>query len=309
MAIPDYQTIMLPLMKLASDRKEHSLREAIDKLATEFNLSYEEKRRLLPSGKQELFNNRVGWTRTYLKKAGLLEITRSGYFKVTERGIEVLGENPKRIDNKLLVKFEEFREFIEVREFKTFRRERPAVNRGLSEVEVTPVEELENAYQNIRNSLASEILVQVKSISPSMFERVVVKLIVEMGYGGSLKDAGDAIGGIGDEGIDGIIKQDKLGLDTIYIQAKRWQNIVGRPEVQKFAGALQGKRAKRGIFITTSDYTREAREYADSIENKIILIDGNQLAQLMIDSNVGCSTTNNYEIKRIDGDYFIEEST
>ena len=304
MAIPDYKTIMLPLMKLASDRKEHSLREAIDKLATEFNLSYEEKRRLLPSGKQELFNNRVGWTRTYLKKAGLLEITRSGYFKVTERGIEVLKENPIKIDNRLLYKFKEFRDFV------TFRREQPAVRKGLGEEGGTPIEELENAYQKIRNSLASEILQQIKATPPSMFERIVVELLVKMGYGGSLKDAGDAVvGGIGDEGIDGIIKEDKLGLDTIYIQAKRWQNIVGRPEVQKFAGALQGKRAKRGIFITTSDYTREAREYADSIENRIILIDGNQLAQLMIDSNVGCSTINNYEIKRIDGDYFIEEST
>ena len=303
MAIPDYETIMLPLMKLASDRKEHSLREAIDKLATEFNLSIEERRRLLPSGKQEIFNNRVGWARTYLKKAGLLDITRRGYCRITERGVEVLGENPKGIDNKLLFRFEEFREF------KSVKREKPLIVKGPGKEEGTPIEEMESSYENIRNSLAGEIIQQIKTTSPSMFERIVVKLIVEMGYGGSLKDAGDAIGGIGDEGIDGIIKEDKLGLDTIYIQAKRWQNIVGRPEVQKFAGALQGKRAKRGIFITTSDYTREAREYADSIENKIILIDGNQPAQLMIDSNVGCSTINNYEIKRIDGDYFIEEST
>ncbi len=301
MAIPDYETIMLPLMKLAGDRKEHSLREAIDKLGKEFNLSYEEKRRRLPSGKQEIFTNRVGWARTYLKKAGLLEITRRGYCRVTERGIEVLGVNPKGIDSNMLLKFEAFREF------KAFKRERPVIKKGLSKVEVTPIEEIENAYQNIRNSLGSEILLQIKSTSPSMFERIVVELIVKMGYGGSLKDAGDAIGGIGDEGIDGIIKEDKLGLDVIYIQAKRWQNIVGRPEIQKFAGALQGKRAKKGIFITTSDYTREAREYTDNIESKIILIDGNQLTELMIDGNVGCSTINNYEIKRIDSDYFIEE--
>ena len=303
MAITDYETIMLPLMKLASDKKEHSLREAIDKVATEFNLSNEERRRLLPSGKQEIFNNRVGWARTYLKKAGLLNITRVGYFRITERGIEVLKENPIKIDKKLLSRFKEFRDF------QAFRREKPVVRKGLGEEEGTPIEELEGAYQNIRNNLASEILQQIKATSPSMFERIVVKLIVELGYGGSLKDAGDAVGGIVDEGIDGIIKEDKLGLDTIYIQAKRWQNTVGRPEIQKFAGALQGKRAKRGIFITTSDYTREAREYADSIENKIILIDGNQLAQLMIDHNVGCSPVSNYEVKRIDGDYFMEEST
>jgi len=303
MAIPDYETIMLPLMKLGSDKKEHSLREAIDKLATEFNLSTEERRRLLPSGKQEIFNNRVGWARTYLKKAGLLNITRRGYCRVTERGVEVLGENPRGIDNKLLFRFKEFREF------KSVKREKPVIVKGLGKEEGTPIEELESSYQNIIDNLADEIIQQVKTTSPSMFERIVVELIVEMGYGGNLKDAGDAIGGIGDEGIDGIIKEDKLGLDTIYIQAKRWRNTVGRPEVQKFAGALQGKRAKRGIFITTSDYTREAREYADNIEIKIILIDGNQLAQLMIDNNVGCNTVSTYKVKRIDSDYFIEEST
>jgi len=303
MAIPDYETVMLPLMKLASDKKEHSLREAIDKLAKEFNLSNEEKRRLLPSGRQEIFDNRVGWARTYLKKAGLLNITRRGYCRITERGIEVLGENPNRIDNKLLFRFKEFREF------KAFRREKPAVEKVSGRVEGTPIEELEGAYQNIRNSLASEIIQQIKETSPSLFERMVVELLVKMGYGGSLKDAGDAVGGIGDEGIDGIIKEDKLGLDTIYIQAKRWQGTVGRPEIQKFAGALQGKRAKRGIFITASDYTKEAREYADLIENKIILIDGNQLAQLMIDNDIGCSPVNTYEVKRIDTDYFVEEST
>ncbi len=303
MAIPDYETIMLPLMKLASDEKEHSLREAIDKIATEYDLSTEERRRLLPSGKQEIFNNRVGWARTYLKKAGLLNITRWGYFRITERGVGVLVENPKGIDNKLLFRFEEFREF------KSIKREKPVIVKGLGGEEGTPVEELESSYQNIRNSLASEIIQQIKATSPGMFERIVVELIVKMGYGGNLKDAGDAVGGIGDEGIDGIIKEDKLGLDTIYIQAKRWQNTVGRPEIQKFAGALQGKRAKRGIFITTSDYTREAREYADSIENRIILIEGNQLAQLMIDNNVGCHTTSTYEVKRLDSGYFMEEST
>jgi restriction system protein len=299
MTIPDYETLMLPLMKLAGDRKEHSIREYIDELAKEFNLSTEERRRLLSSGKQEIFDNRVGWARTYLKKAGLLDITRRGYSKITERGVKVLGDNPKRIDNTLLFKFEEFREF------KSVKREKPMIVKRSDKEEGTPVEEMESSYENIRDNLAGEILQQIKATSPSMFERIVVELIVTMGYGGSLKDAGDAIGGIGDEGIDGIIKEDKLGLDTIYIQAKRWQNVVGRPEIQKFAGALQGKRAKRGIFITTSDYTKEAREYADNIENRIILIDGNQLAELMIDNNVGCISVSTYEVKRIDSDYFI----
>ncbi len=303
MAIPDYETIMLPLMKFARDKKEHLLREDMDKLATEFNLSTEEKRRLLTSGKQGIFNNRVGWARTYLKKAGLLDITRRGYTRITERGIGVLGENPKRIDGKLLTKFKEYREF------KSIAYEKTVIVKGSATGEGTPIEEMESSYESIRNSLASEIIQQIKTTSPDMFERIVVELIVAMGYGGSLKDAGEAIGGSGDEGIDGIIKEDKLGLDTIYIQAKRWQNVVGRPEVQKFAGALQGKRAKRGILITASDFTREAREYADNIENRIILIDGNRLAQLMIDNNVGCINVSTYEVKRIDSDYFIEEST
>lgn len=303
MAIPDYETIMLPLMKLTNDRKEHLLREDMDKLAIEFNLSTEEKRRLLASGKQGIFNNRVGWARTYLKKAGLLDITRRGYCRITERGIELLGDNPKRIDSKLLFNYKEFREF------KSVKLGKPVIVKGSGKEEGTPIEEIESSYENIRNSLAGEIIQQIKTTSPSMFERIVVGLIVAMGYGGSLKDAGDAVGGIGDEGIDGIIKEDKLGLDTIYIQAKRWENVVGRPEVQKFAGALQGKRAKRGILITTSEYTREAREYADNIENRIILIDGNRLAQLMIDNNVGCITVSTYEVKRIDSDYFIEEAT
>lgn len=302
MAIPDYQTIMLPLLKFAGDKEEHSLRQATDILSQEFRLTENERKELLPSGQQEVFHNRVGWARTYLKKAGLLDSTRRGYFKITDRGIDVLQRNPPKIDVEFLEQFKEFKEFRALRHTKEEeeREIRPAL-------ESTPEEALERAYQRLRDDLAGELLQQIKTISPSLFEKIVVELLVKMGYGGSRQDAGKAIGKTGDEGIDGIIKEDRLGLDIIYIQAKRWANVVGRPEVQKFAGALQGQRARKGILITTSAFSQEAYDYASRIESKIILINGERLAQLMIDNNLGVSSIATYEIKRIDSDYFTEE--
>lgn len=302
MAIPDYQTMMLPLLRFGGDQKEHSLREAIDNLGKEFGLTEKEKRELLPSGQQEVFNNRVAWARTYMGKAALLESTRRGYFKITERGVKVLKQNPDRIDVKFLEQFEEFRQFRALRHTKTEEEE--------VEVEAherTPEEALESAYKQLRDNLANDLLQQVKSCSPGLFEKIVVELLVKMGYGGSRQDAGRAIGRSGDEGIDGIIKEDRLGLDIIYIQAKRWENTVGRPEVQKFAGALQGQRARKGIMITTSNFSKEALDYASRIDSKIVLIDGEQIAQLMIDHNLGVSPMVAYEIKKIDSDYFAEE--
>ena len=299
MAIPDYQSIMLPLLKFAGDQKEHSLREVIEILADHFNLTSDERRELLPSGQQEVFKNRVGWARTYMKKAMLLESPRRGYFKITERGMAVLSKNPQEINVKFLEQFEEFRQF------RALRREKPKIVE--EELGRTPEEALENAYQNLRDDLANDLLEQIKNSPPGLFESIVVDLLVKMGYGGSRKDAGQAIGRSGDEGIDGIIKEDRLGLDIIYIQAKRWENAVGRPEIQKFAGALQGQRAKRGIFITTSNFSREANDYALKIDTKIILIDGERLAQLMIDFSIGVTTVSTYEVKKIDTDYFTEE--
>ncbi len=302
MAIPDYQTIMLPLLKFVGDQKEHSLRQVIDALADQFHLTIEERRELLPSGHQAVFNNRVGWARTYIKKAGLLRSPQRGYLCITNRGLDVLKQNPSKIDLELLGQFEEFIEF------RTFRREKPAEQKVTEEErERTPEETLESAHQNLRIDLANDLLQQIKASPPSLFENIVIDLLVKIGYGGSRKDAGAAIGKSGDEGIDGIIKEDPLGLDIIYIQAKKWDNTVSRPEIQKFAGALQGKRARKGIFITTSNYSREAKEYASSIENKIILIDGVQLTQLMIDHNIGVSPSATYETKKIDLDYFTEE--
>lgn len=229
MAIPDYQTIMLPLLKFLGDKKEHTFRETVDSLAREFNLSDEERRELLPSGQQSLFNNRVGWARTYMKKACLLEIPKRGLMKITERGLEVLAQKPSKINVKFLEQFEEFRDFRAIRKPKKETEDR--------EVEIdqvkTPEEYLEGAYESLRDDLAGEILQQIKANSPSLFERIVVELLVKMGYGGSRKDAGKAVGRTRDEGIDGIIKEDKLGLDIIYIQAKKWDNtVVGRPEIQ-----------------------------------------------------------------------------
>lgn len=302
MAIPDYQSIMLPLLRFAGDQEEHFKREAIDSLADLFNLSDEERRELLSSGQQGVFDNRVSWATTYMKKAGLLEYTRRGYYRITERGLNVLKQSPPEINAIFLKQFDEFKEFLTIK-----KEKRDQDKETDEEQKKTPEEALENAYQNLRDNLASDLLQQIKSSPSSLFEKIVVELLVRMGYGGSRRDAGKAIGRSGDEGIDGIIKEDRLGLDIIYIQAKKWENTVGRPEIQKFAGALQGQRSKKGIIITTSNFSREAHDYASRIESKIVLIDGEQLAQFMIDHNIGVTPISNYEIKRMDSDYFTEE--
>jgi restriction system protein len=302
MSIPDYQSIMLPLLKFLSDQKEHSFREAIDALAIQFKLSDDERKELLPSAQQAVFNNRVGWARTYMKKALLLDTTRRGYFRITKRGLEVLNQNPESIDVHFLDAFEEFRKFRTIKKEKIDQEKES----GFEQIK-TPGEVLESAYQNLRDNLANDLIQVIKNSPPSLFEKIVIELLVKMGYGGSRQDAGKAIGQSGDEGIDGIIKEDRLGLDIIYVQAKRWENIVGRPEIQKFAGALQGQRARKGIFITTSDFSKEAKEYASRIDSKIVLIDGEQLTEFMIDNNIGVNPISNYEIKRIDSDYFTEE--
>lgn len=301
MSIPDYQSIMLPLLKVLADEQEHSFRDSIENLAQFFKLSAEERKELLPSGQQPVFDNRVGWSRTYMKKAGLLETTRRGFFKITKRGIEALKQNPPEINVKFLEQYPEFMEFREI------RKEKEKVPPEIEATEKQSPEDLMvYGYHKIRQELADELLGQIKSCSPEFFERMVVELIVKMGYGGSRKDAGKAIGKTGDEGIDGIIKEDKLGLDIIYIQAKRWENAVSRPEIQKFAGALQGHRAKKGIFITTSSFSKEALDFVSKIDSKIVLIDGEHLAQMMIDHDIGVSKIASYDIKKMDTDYFID---
>lgn len=316
MPIPDYQTLMLPLLRLAGDAQEHRFRDAVEHLASQFSLTDEERGTMLPSGTAPLFDNRVGWARTYLKQAALLESRKRGLFRITPRGVELLDQNPNRIDNATLEQFPEFLAFRLRRNDEklvdTSIRTEFAVGQTLQRAEPspdsTPEELFSQAYQRLRSNLEAELLEQVKSASPAFFERLVIDLLVAMGYGGSRQDAGRAIGRSGDGGIDGIIKEDKLGLDVIYVQAKRWEGTVGRPEIQKFAGALQGQRANKGVFITTSGFSKDAEEYAGVISSKIILIAGEQLSKLMVDHNVGVSPISKYELKRIDSDYFEGET-
>lgn len=304
--IPDYQTLMLPLLKLINNGQEYKFRDLIEELGNQFKVTDEERKELLASGNQPIFDNRVGWAKTYLKKAGLIDSPKRATVVITDLGRQILVQNPTRIDAKFLRQFDSFNEFINANKTDT---------EGYADIitplqtDQTPEETLDKAYQQIRKSLASELLTKVVEFSPAFFERLVVELLVKMGYGGSIKDAGKAVGRTGDEGIDGTIKEDKLGLDIIYIQAKRWKpgNVVGRPELQKFVGALAGQGAKKGIFITTSNFTKEALEYTPRNETKIVLINGEQLAQLMIDYNLGCTTQQVYELKKIDNDYFEEE--
>lgn len=302
MAIPDYQALMLPVLKLASDEQDHRFSQAVEYLAHQLKLTEEEKSELLPSGSQAIFNNRVGWARSYLKQAGLLASSKRGFFNITAQGVALLKTNPAKIDNSML---EQYPAFLE---FKNRKKEKSESDAPVeTDSNLTPEDALASAYKQLRLALEAEVLSSVREASPSFFERLVVDLLVKIGYGGNRQDAGKALGKSGDGGIDGIINEDPLGLDVIYIQAKRWEGVVGRPEIQKFAGALQGQRAKKGVFITTSSFTKEAKEFVSLIESKIILIDGEYLAKLMVEHNVGVSTVGQYEVKKIDSDYFDNE--
>ncbi len=310
MAIPDFQSIMLPLLRLAARHgTEISTNNVIETLAQELGLSQDDLQEKLPSGTQLTFVNRVSWAVTHLKKAGLLEPTRRGFYRITLRGQELLAKPPDKIDVKFLEQYPEFLAFKGLKGTRSVRSNADATsdNLNLEATNATPLESLEAAYENLRDELAEELLAKLKTVTPSYFERIVVELLVKMGYGGSRSDAGRAIGRSGDGGIDGIIKEDKLGLDVVYIQAKRWDsNAVGRPDVMQFAGALQLQHANKGIFITTSRFTEEARTYVAQIGSKIVLIDGAQLADLMIDHDVGVSIVSLYPVKRIDSDFFNE---
>jgi len=299
MAIPDFQSIMLPLLNLASDGEIHNVNDATDNLAEKFNLTDEEISRLIPSGSPK-FYNRVGWAKTHLKKAGLLEYPQRGYFRITQRGLDVLQENPERINMSYLKKFPEFVAFRQT------HRSDEIEDETIDEQELTPEEALENAYLKIRDDLSDELLETILKSPPAFFEKLVVDLLVAMGYGGSQRDAARAVGRSGDEGIDGIIDEDRLGLETIYVQAKRWQrdSKVGRPQIQSFVGALTGNNARKGVFITTADFTSEARNYATGIPLKVVLINGDRLANLLIDYSIGVTTRIKYEIKNLDSDYF-----
>lgn len=303
MPIPDFQTLMRPLIAAHADGKEHLNRDLVRQLADEFGLSEEERREMLPSGRSKLFDNRVGWAKNHVMRAGLLDSPRRAVSQITERGRQALIDHPERLDIRALKEFEDYRKLREQRTEVTGETE---TGDDEATEDAPPEEMLESAYQRVRRQIEADLLREIMENSPDFLEQVVVDLVVRMGYGGSRKDAGEALGRSGDEGIDGIIKEDPLGLDIIYLQAKRWEGSVGRPEIQKFAGALQGQRARKGIFITTSNFTTDAREYVSRIDTKIILIDGLRLARLMFDHGIGVSTASTYEVKRLDSDYFAE---
>ncbi len=301
MSVPDFQSFLSPVLDIASDGAQHSLKETRERISAAMGLSKPDLSDLLPSGRQTKFNNRVSWAVSYLVQAGVLVRPRRGVFKITERGRELLQQGHEKVDVGILNQYPEFVEF---------HTPRPGGEAGGGDEHPpgeTPEEILQQSYQSIRSELVGDLLSGIKANTPRFFENLVVDLMVAIGYGGSREDAGRSIGRTGDEGVDGIIKEDRLGLDAIYLQAKRWEGTVGRPEIQKFVGALHGKRAKKGVFITTGRFSDDAVSYVSNIDPKVILIDGVSLANYMIDFDLGVATAASYHIKRIDSDYFVEE--
>jgi restriction system protein len=290
MTIPDFQTCMLPLLRAVKDGNEWTMKEVTLRLCDEFDLSNDEREEMLPSGKARVIVNRVGWAKSYLKEAGLIASVRRGVIQITDEGKSVLTDAPDQLDMNYLCRFPSY-----------------VAWRSRKNTAMTPDDLIDQAYEELRDALAEELLQQVKDMSDKFFERLVVKLLVAMGYGGSIDDAGKAVGKSGDGGIDGVIKEDKLGLDAIVIQAKRWTTkSVGRPDIQSFAGSMEAYRATKGVFITTSTFSQPAVEYVDQIQRKIVLIDGCELATLMLDHGIGVSEYRSLALRRLDMDFFQE---
>ncbi|MCX5660968.1 MAG: restriction endonuclease [Planctomycetota bacterium] len=304
MPLPSYQYFMLPILRLASDGQEHSVRDSASALAIQLKISQQDLDEVLPSGGQSRYYNRFTWALTYLYKSMLVEKTGRGRFRIAPRGIDVLKANPQKIDNAFLDQFDEFRSF-RTKSDKTIAAT-SASPAATSPENATPDERLESAYQESRDAVVSELLQRVRAGSPKFFEQVVIDLLVAMGYGGSHADAAQVVGKSGDDGIDGVIKEDRLGLDMVYVQAKRWEGSVGPGEIDKFVGSLSRKKAHKGVFITSGSFTAGARNAAHEAALKIVLIDGDELAELMIDHGVGVAQFKSYIIKRVDGDYFDE---
>lgn len=301
MAIPDFQSVFLPLLKACADGQEHTKQELLPFLAKQFALTEAELSIKIASGGARMFDNRVGWATSHLKQAGLLENLRRGVYRITARGLQVLNENPQPLNIRYLKRFPEFLASRSAPRDESQLVELAAVNPE------TPDELIAGGYKQIREALAIELLDRIKSVNPTRFEELVVELLLKMGYGGTQEDAGRVVGKSGDGGIDGIINEDRLGLDVIYIQAKRWEADVGRPEIQKFVGALAGNKASKGVFITSSGFSKGATEYAAQVNHRVVLIDGPMLAELMMDHDLGVSTKDVYTVKRLDTDYFEED--
>ena len=308
MAVPDFQTMMRPLLAAVADGTERRMVDIRAALAEHFQLTDEDLSAQLPSGRAKTFNNRVGWATTYLYRTGLLERPRRSTYRITERGATILGSHASRIDLRVLSQFDEFHEF---RQAKSDSRvstapPSPAVEHS-SDNGQTPEEQIDSAYRSLRTALAADLLDRIHEQTPAFFEQLVLDVLRGMGYGGAHDAAVEKLGQSGDEGVDGVIREDELGLDLIYVQAKRWKNPVGRPEIQKFFGALHGKRATKGVFITTSSFSGEAAAYAENVTPRVILVDGAYLTRLMIEYDVGVTVARTYRLKRVDLDYFVDD--
>lgn len=306
MPIPDFQTIMLPLVESLGDSQQTSIRELTERLAERFGLTKEERAELLPSGQQSIFSNRVAWSKSHLKAAGLLESPTRGMVRITDLGLKALAQKPAAINIKFLKQYPAYCIFSG----KSQPQESPSsppVTAIPEEEQRTPLEIMGSAFHTLSQTTADDLLTRLKTCSPAFFERIVVKLLMAMGYGG-IAGEGTVTGKSGDGGIDGVIKQDKLGLDVVCIQAKRWDGPVGRPVIQSFAGSMDLYRAKKGVLLTTSIFTKDAQDFVNRIEGKkVVLIDGEQLAELMIEHSLGVTTTKTYELKEVSNDFFDED--
>jgi restriction system protein len=306
MAIPTYEEIMLPLLTLAQESGSAiTIRKSIPIISNNLKLSKDETEQMLNSGKQTVIYNRTFWSAFYLMKAGLLNRVSPGVYQLSDTGKSLLNENPQQINKELLKQYDSFNEFLKTSKTKKDSIEQNDISTTLNS---TPDETIDLAYKQINNVLKTEILVRVLDGTPEFFEKLIIELMLAMGYGGSHLEAGQHLGQSNDGGIDGIIKEDRLGLDTIYLQAKRYasHNTVGRPDIQKFAGSLLGNNATKGVFVTTSSFTSGAKDYAHNLTQKIILIDGDELTNLLIENNVGTRTSQTYELKKIDEDFFLD---
>ena len=310
MAIPDYQALMLPVLRLAA-RGEQRVGAAADRVADELGLSSEERETMLPSGRQRLLNNRIHWAKFYMSKAGLISSPGRGRFVATEQGRQLLATNPNQINVAVLMKYQPFREFYRSEREQTQDAADVAPNeKPMKSGDITPEEQIESAYQSLQSTLRADLLDRIAQNTPSFFERLIVDLLVAMGYGGSRRNAASQlVGRSGDGGVDGVINEDRLGLDRVYVQAKRYAkgNVVGRPEVQAFVGSLVGLGATKGVFVTTSAFSPQARDFVRHLSQRVILLDGQNFADLMIEHGVGVRTNRTVEFKRIDEDFFSED--
>jgi restriction system protein len=316
MTIPDYQTLMLPVLKAAA-KGERRVPEVADEIADDLGLSVEERKQMLPSGRQRLLHNRVHWAKFYMSKAGLIDSPARGRFTASAAGTALLATKPDRIDVGVLMKQPGFLDFYTSGQ-RTAAEEAPdgapepapklAVPSAPPTTTATPEEQIETAHQAVQSALRADLLERIIQNSPAFFERLIVELLVAMGYGGSYKDAARQLGRTGDGGVDGVVNEDPLGLDRVYVQAKRYSgNSVGRPDVQAFLGSLVGLGASKGVFVTTSTFSAQAQDFARHLPQRVILVDGEQLTELMVEHGVGVRTSRAISFKRLDEDFFTEE--